>query len=249
MAIASDDAIHVFRSTPGLIDSIILSSSYTSQEKLRGRWFRYPVEKLKRFKNSFLKRNVNYSKRPFLEAAKIQKGLKGEMQATSNKLLAAIGHNVFVPKVPGQRGLRILSLDGGGTRGIASIAIIRAIVEEMGVEVCDLFDIICGTSTGAIIAFLVGLRLESSAKARNRYDELIQQIFVKSSLSTPMLFLTTAAYSEVPFKRIMEDILGDYSMLDSRGDPRVPYVFAGKSSPLTICPGKHCKFLLTLLLS
>ena len=97
----------------------------------------------------------------------------------------------------------------------------------MGVEVCDLFDVICGTSTGAIIAFLVGLKLESSEKAKNRYDELVEKVFVKSSLSTPMLFLTTAAYSEVPFKLIMEEILGDYSMLDSREDPRVPYVFAG----------------------
>ncbi len=82
--------------------------------------------------------------------------------------------------------------------------------------------------TGAIIAFLVGLRLESSEKAKSRYDELIEKIFVKSSLSTPMLLLTTAAYSEVPFKRITEEILGNHSMLDSRADPRVPYVFAGK---------------------
>ena len=229
MALASDDAIHAFQSVPGLLDSIILSSSYNSQQKLRGRWFRYPIEKAKRIRDSLLGRKMKSSKRPFLEAAKVSGGLKGKTQATSNKLLSAMGHNVFVPKVPGQRGLRILSLDGGGTRGIASIAIIRAIVEEMGVEVCDLFDMICGTSTGAIIAFLVGLRLESSAKARRRYDELISKIFVKSSLSTPMLFLTTAAYSEVPFKQITQEILGDYSMIDSRADPRVPYVFAVSS--------------------
>ncbi len=228
MALASDKAIHSFRSTDGLIDSIVLSSSYTAQQKLRGRWFRYPYEKAKRIKDKILRRGTKDAKQAFLEAAKIQGGLKGKIQATSNKLLAALGHNIFVPKVPGQRGLRILSLDGGGSRGVATIAIIKALVDEMGVEVCDLFDIICGTSTGAIIAFLVGMRLESSDKAKNRYDELVEKIFVKSSLSTPMLFLTTAAYSEVPFKKIMEDILGDHSMLDSRADPRVPYVFAGE---------------------
>lgn len=229
MALASDDAIDTFRSATGLLDSILLSSSYNSQQRLKGRWSRYPIEKAKRIRDSLLRKKAKSSTRPFLEAAKVSRGLKGRTQATSNKLLAAIGHNVFVPKVPGQRGLRILSLDGGGTRGIASIAIIRAIVEEMGGEVCDLFDIICGTSTGAIIAFLVGLRLESSAKARSRYDELIAKIFVKSSLSTPMLFLTTAAYSEVPFKQITQEILGDYSMIDSREDPRVPFVFAVSS--------------------
>lgn len=227
MAIASDDAIHAFRSTPRLLDSIIMSSSYDSQHKLKGRWFRYPLEKAKKIRNVLLCRKVSKTKSPFLEAAKVRHGLKGTIQASSNKLLAAIGHNVFVPKVPGQRGLRILSLDGGGTRGVASIAIIKALVDEMGVEVCDLFDIICGTSTGAIIAFLVGLRLESSEEARCRYDDLVEKIFVKSSLSTPMLFLTTAAYSEVPFKVVTEEILGNYSMLDSREDPRVPFVFAG----------------------
>lgn len=56
-----------------------------------------------------------------------------------------------------------------------------------GVEVCDAFDMIVGTSTGAIIAFLVGLRRESSALARKRYDRLIKKIFVKSALSAPMV--------------------------------------------------------------
>ncbi len=56
-----------------------------------------------------------------------------------------------------------------------------------GVEVCDAFDMIVGTSTGAIIAFLVGLRRESSSMARKRYDRLIKRIFVKSALSTPMV--------------------------------------------------------------
>lgn len=134
---------------------------------------------------------------------------------------------MFVPKTPGQRGLRILSLDGGGTRGVASISIMKAIVDSLdGMEVCDSFDMIVGTSTGAIIAFLVGLRRESNEQAKQRYDELINKIFVKSRLSTPMLLLTTATYSETPFKDILQDVLGDYSMLDTRADPRVPLVFA-----------------------
>jgi patatin-like phospholipase/acyl hydrolase len=96
----------------------------------------------------------------------------------------------------------------------------------MGGEACDKFDMICGTSTGAIIAFLIGLRRESSCKASRRYDELIDKIFVKGALSTPMLLFTTASYSEVPFTRVMDEILGDTTMLDTRADPRTPLVFA-----------------------
>mmetsp|Transcript_1328 Transcript_1328/g.2825 ORF Transcript_1328/g.2825 Transcript_1328/m.2825 type:complete len:405 (-) Transcript_1328:91-1305(-) len=142
-------------------------------------------------------------------------------------LLAAVGHNVWVPKIPGQKGLRILCLDGGGTRGVTAITTLLSIVDAMGgIEVADSFDIIAGTSTGAIIAFLVGLRRETSKQAKKRYDQLISRIFVKSALSTPMLVFTTAAYDEVHFNEVMKEILKDTSMLDSRADPTVPLVFA-----------------------
>ena len=227
MAIASDQSIKVFRDTPGLLETVRSFSSYTKDQKIRRRWIKYPFEVTKRILNKVQRRRKESSESAFIAAASMESGILGEVQATSNKLLGALGYNVFVPKTPGQKGLRILSLDGGGTRGVASISIMKAIVDSLdGVEVCDAFDMIAGTSTGAIIAFLVGLRRESNEQAKQRYDELIEKIFVKGHLSAPMLLLTTATYSETPFKHIMQDVLGDYSMLDSRADPRVPLVFA-----------------------
>ena len=56
----------------------------------------------------------------------------------------------------------------------------RAIVDAMGgLEVCDAFDMVVGTSTGAIIAFLVGLRRESSLMARKRYDRVSRLSFLR----------------------------------------------------------------------
>lgn len=55
------------------------------------------------------------------------------------------GYNTWEPRQPGQKGLRILSLDGGGTRGVMTIALLSAILEATGLEVHDVFDIICGT--------------------------------------------------------------------------------------------------------
>ena len=69
--------------------------------------------------------------------------------------------------------LRILSFDGGGVRGISSLCILKEImspvsrqravdysnVPKMTPRPCDLFDLICGTSTGGLIALLLG-RLE-----------------------------------------------------------------------------------------
>ena len=47
---------------------------------------------------------------------------------------------------------RILSLDGGGLRGIIPVLILKRIEEMTGKKIYELFDCIVGTSTGGIIA-------------------------------------------------------------------------------------------------
>ncbi len=54
---------------------------------------------------------------------------------------------------------QILSLDGGGIKGIFSAAILAAIEDDLGVRITDHFDLIVGTSTGGIIALGLGLGL------------------------------------------------------------------------------------------
>lgn len=110
---------------------------------------------------------------------------------------------------------------------MTSVIAMKCLVDSLGgMEVADCFDLVVGTSTGAIIAFLVGLNLETSEKAVERYDVLIEKIFTKSAFSTPMLLFTTASYDESTFMNVLTDILGDQTMLDSRANPAVPFVFA-----------------------
>lgn len=47
---------------------------------------------------------------------------------------------------------KMLALDGGGIRGVLTLSILRAIEHQVGNRLCDYFDYIAGTSTGAIIA-------------------------------------------------------------------------------------------------
>jgi len=52
---------------------------------------------------------------------------------------------------PRLAGLRLLSLDGGGVRGIIEILILKAIHERVGLPKLafhELFDLVVGTSTG-----------------------------------------------------------------------------------------------------
>jgi patatin-like phospholipase/acyl hydrolase len=66
--------------------------------------------------------------------------------------------------------LRILSLDGGGVRGISSLYILKALMIQVSLQQvsedgqplglipkpADYFDLICGTSTGGLIALMLG---------------------------------------------------------------------------------------------
>lgn len=56
-----------------------------------------------------------------------------------------------------QKRFQILSLDGGGIKGIFSAAVLANIEEDLGIEIQDHFDLIAGTSTGGIIALGLGL--------------------------------------------------------------------------------------------
>lgn len=52
---------------------------------------------------------------------------------------------------------RVLALDGGGAKGFYTLGALKEIEGLVGCRLCDKFDLIYGTSTGAIIAALLGL--------------------------------------------------------------------------------------------
>ena len=52
---------------------------------------------------------------------------------------------------------RVLSLDGGGAKGFYTLGILKEIEAILGRPLCEAFDLVFGTSTGAVIAALVGL--------------------------------------------------------------------------------------------
>jgi predicted acylesterase/phospholipase RssA len=52
---------------------------------------------------------------------------------------------------------RVLSLDGGGSKGVYTLGVLREVEAIVGAPLCQSFDLIFGTSTGSIIAALVAL--------------------------------------------------------------------------------------------
>ena len=56
----------------------------------------------------------------------------------------------------------ILSLDGGGVRGIFSAQLLDSIDSQLGIDIYKTFDLIVGTSTGSIVAAYVATRGDMS---------------------------------------------------------------------------------------
>lgn len=232
LCMASDDAVAAIRAHTGLTEAIRRRSSYWNTSPAVTNKSRKRIRLLSSLRGWFgkQKRRRPYSYRPrrFREAARQAQALQGEVERHANQLLAALGRTTWVPKSPHQKGLRVLSLDGGGSRGMVAVKAMKCLMDAVGggADVADSFDLIVGTSTGGIIAFLVGLQQESSAQAVKRYEQLISKIFIKSALSTPLMLFTTASYDESHFMKVLMEILKDDTMLDSRADPAVPYVCA-----------------------
>lgn len=118
--------------------------------------------------------------------------------------------------VPQNRPRRLLSIDGGGLAGLipaeALIQIENQLDQLTGTQqpLCNRFDLIGGTSTGAILA--AGLALGKSAtELRDFYIQFGHEIFTKSFL--PVRFWHS--YPGGPLERILKQVLGESTTLGS----------------------------------
>lgn len=81
------------------------------------------------------------------------------------------------------------------------------------VQPYELFDIICGTSTGGIIAVLLGSQRRTVGETEQLYDDFIDKVFGKKS--NLKLVSETAAYDELELEKLLYSMCGDELMLDS----------------------------------
>ncbi len=77
------------------------------------------------------------------------------------------------------RAIRILSIDGGGIRGVLPARLLQHIEERTGKPTADLFDLVAGTSTGGILACGIAKRIPAKALG-DLYAAHGRQIFCHS---------------------------------------------------------------------
>lgn len=113
---------------------------------------------------------------------------------------------------------KILSIDGGGMRGIIPAKILCELEEELqkrdrpDAQLCDYFDLICGTSTGGIIA--IGLALGMPAKEMlDLYVKHGKEIF---SHKWFRFFTKGRFYDQSILKKFLNDAYGEARLDDCR---------------------------------
>ncbi len=80
--------------------------------------------------------------------------------------------------------LRILCLDGGGIRGLLEVVLLMELEKQTGKRIHELFDLICGTSTGALIALAIGAGREVSGAGGRTVRERLSLQEVKEVYET-----------------------------------------------------------------
>lgn len=93
---------------------------------------------------------------------------------------------------------RILSLDGGGAKGFYTLGVLKEIEAIVSQPLCNSFDLIFGTSTGSIIAALLGLgfSVDEIHAAYREYVPIVMKQWHASSRSRAL-------------KRLAKNIFGD----------------------------------------
>jgi len=146
-----------------------------------------------------------------------------------------------VPNVwPDNKEFRILSIDGGGIKGIFPSCFLEKIESSYlkGNSVADYFDLICGTSTGGIIALGLGSGLKAS-EISELYLKKGKKIFpVKNSYLKKFQQMLFALYNRGPLENILQEVFKDKKLKESKVRLCIPS-FEGTYSEVYVFKTPH----------
>jgi len=122
---------------------------------------------------------------------------------------------------PKDKVFKILSLDGGGIRGIYGATILSLVEKEItkGVPINEYFDLTAGTSTGGIISIAIGLGIDAES-IRKIYYEDGRNIFPKRKF--PVLQWIKIKYDAKILENILKDKFGSRLFGESKTRQVIP---------------------------
>ena len=157
------------------------------------------------------------------------------------------------PSASDEKIFKVLSIDGGGIKGLYSARILEHFEDRFNCHIADYFDLICGTSTGGLIALGLSLNVPAESLSNlyykrgrkifppsNRYLKLLKQIFLSSKHDNREL---TNALQEIFKERTLADsncllCIPAFSLTDGR-----PYIFKYDHPEGKLCRDNKTKYV------
>ncbi len=148
---------------------------------------------------------------------------------------------------------KVLSIDGGGIKGLYSARILEHFEDRFNCHLTDYFDLICGTSTGGLIALGLSLNIPVGLIS-NLYYKRGKQIFPQrnSFLSSLRQIFLKSKYDNSELRRALEEIFGEQTLANSRcllcipafslTDGR-PFIFKYDHSEGNLCRDSKTKYV------
>jgi uncharacterized protein len=151
------------------------------------------------------------------------------------------------------RTFKILSIDGGGIKGLYSSRILEHFEERFDCRISDYFDLICGTSTGGLIALGLSLNIPV-ALVSNLYYRRGKKIFPQQNefLSLFRQIFLRGKYDNSELRKALEEMFGEKTLADSHcllcipafslTDVR-PFIFKYDHTEGSLCRDRKTKYV------
>lgn len=148
--------------------------------------------------------------------------------------------------------IKVLTLDGGGSKGIYTIGVLKELEKNIGQKIGDYFDYIYGTSTGSIICGLLAIG-KTVDEVENIYLEMIPKIMKESNAkkkSEKLVELGMNLLGDIKF----ENLICDIGIVALNHETLEPLIFKSNITQIhgskgSFIPGFGCKLLTAILAS
>jgi patatin-like phospholipase/acyl hydrolase len=115
----------------------------------------------------------------------------------------------------------VLTLDGGGIRGLFEAHVLAALEEQLGRPAADVFDLVSGTSTGGIVALGLAVARRSATQIAELYETRGPEIFHSRFLGS-VRQLVVSKYRRAKLDETLREELGDARLSDAATRVVVP---------------------------
>ncbi|RUS88543.1 hypothetical protein EGW08_003719 [Elysia chlorotica] len=124
-------------------------------------------------------------------------------------------------------GIRVLSIDGGGTRALVTIEFLKALERHTNRKIYELFDYVCGVSTGALLAAMTCLYKLPLERCEELYKECSVQMFTRNKVvGTTKLVWNHGFYDSASWECILKKEIGERLFVEFARDGDVPKMSA-----------------------